>query len=633
LTAIANDPWMQFPDVQRAPRTVGHREGETAVSILVRLSTANGMRDMNHLLKSTPYLRIGQVSTRETRIEAAARMSGLPAPAIDAATPTVIGSHHMAVAGEVFNHRGTMFGRTCPSCISGDLDAYDAEPVLQRAYRRGWWQVPSISTCPLHGVGLIGACYSCGHPLDERLAVGSCRCGVRDFKQHAVAADDCVHDAWLLGRLGLATQVKHQHLDNMQPAVAAELCRILGSSAKGERVKSGKSADARSLVEARSLGWRIMQGGEAELERTLDAIVVRNQSRGSVCNTSYDGLNRFLTKYSDPALNAVRSQILSHARSNIGLEGGRARMFGRAILDGERLSLTQGAKILGVSDNMLANVLNALEPNAQMNAAGPKLLDRDQLVAARNALQKTMRSCEAKKILGFEKRVMDFAIERGLLDCLMPQSRGHAGLISRQSVARILSAFNNFPVVANPELLDPASLARLGDVTQAEVLMGVVEGKLRPIGRSEAVAGFRALRFQPTCAETLCELLLEKISRLRVADALGWMARTIMALQSRHLLDINSGEAVGLPALASFRREYATAKEAAGWLLKPPRDAVVLHRLLKRTCGLPAMSGSEITAFWRRSLMAAKLRPLMRTDANIHAIGFGSDDWLRNRIF
>lgn len=601
------------------------------MSVLVRVALANGMRDVGHLLRSTPHLRIKQVLNREHRIEVAARLSGLDASGIGAATPTRMTGGQMSVAGFDFNRRGTRPGRTCPVCIAKDLEDFSSERVDLRAYGRGWWQVPSISTCPAHGVSLVAACGQCGHALDERLPVGTCRCGGKGLPETAVDHGACRHDAWLLGRLGFAPRISHPQLDAMPPDVAAELCRILGSSAKDERAGSGRHADAARLAEVRSLGWGILLGGEAELERTLDGIVVRNRSRGSVCNTGYGSLHRYLTMNADPALDRVRDQILAHARSNVGLGGTRARLFGRTVIDGERLSLTQAAKVVGVADSLLANILVALDADFRLAPSGPTLLDRAQLVAAKDAVNGTMRSTEMKAMLGFDRQMMGLAIERGFLRCLIPPAPGHFGLVWRHDVSRISRLFARVPVVATDGLLAAAPFARAGGVAAAEIMAGVVGGELRPAGRRHDVAGFQGLLFDPASATDLWPVLRGEMPRRRLAEALGWMPGTIAELQRRRLLEVEGFDAVRMDALASFRSHYATADEAREWLESPPRGTGPMHALLRELCGPPAVGGTGITSFWPRSSMAAKLRPLRKAGANIHAIGVGSRDYPCNR--
>lgn len=601
------------------------------MSVLVRLALANEMRDVGHLLRSTPHLRVKQVLNRERRIEVAARLSGFDASGIDAATPTRMTGGQMSVAGVDFNRRGTRPGRTCPACIADDLDTFASERIDLRPYRRGWWQVPSISTCPAHGVGIVAACGRCGHALDEGMPVGRCRCGAGHIQEVVIGRDACHHDAWLLGRLGFAPRIEQPRLDAMPPDVAAELCRILGSSAIDERAGSGRHADARRLAETRTLGWRILEGGEPELERTLEEIVVRNRSRGRVCNTAYGDLHRFLTLNTDPALDPVRDQILAHARSNVGLGGARARLFGRAVVDGERLSVVQGAKVLGVAETFLANVLLALDRNFQVATSGSTLLDRAQLLGAKEALQGTMRTTEMKAVLGFDRAMMKLAIERGWLECLIYPSPGHFGLVWRRDVARISRLFARVPVVANDGLLPPAPFARLGGVAAAEILAGVVERKLQPAGRRRDIAGFEGLLFHPASAVGLWAALRGEMPRRRLAEALEWMPGTIQELQRRKLLKVEGFDAVRMDALASFRSRYTAADEASAWLESPPRGTWRMHALLREVCGPPTVGGPNVTAFWPRLTMAATLRPLMRADANIHAIGFGSRNYPRNR--
>lgn len=629
--SVDPEAWAQFPLVRPAPRRVGYREGETATSLLVRLGLANGMRDIRHLLQSIPHVRSKQVANRESRIEIAARLSGFNASCIDVATPTRMTGSLMSVAGLNFNRRGTRPGRACPICVVQDMDVFASERADLRAFRRGWWQVPSISTCPVHGVAIVAVCNDCGQALDERRPLGTCRCGEGRLREIVVDSDACQHDAWILGRLGFAPLIEHPNLDAMPLDVASELCRILGCSAVDEKAGSYRHTDARILAETRSLGWRILLDGDTGLEKTLDAIVARNRSRGSVCNTGYGSLHRFLTINANPALDPVREHILAHARANVGLGGAGARLFGQTVANGERLSLVQGAKELAVAESFLANVLLALDPEFRVSAAGPTLLDRMQLLGAKQALLDTMRTTEMKAVLGIGREMMKLVIERKWLQCLIQPSPGHFGLVWRCDVERISSLFESVPKMSTDDLVAPAPFAKLGGVALRDILASVINGSLQPVGRRFDVNGFRGLLFDPAAAPSLWAVVHGKMPRRRLTEALGWMPSTIPALQRVGLLEAEDFEAVKMEALKSFRSRYASAEEAFAWLEKPPRGPGPMHTLLRNLCGTPIVSGKGITAFWPRSLLVAQLRPLMRVGANIHAIGFGSSDYPRNR--
>ncbi len=524
---LDSEAWTQFPLVRPAPRRVGYRDDETAISLLVRLMLANGNLEVRHLLKSTPHLRVNQVKNRESTVEIAARLSGFDVSGINAATPIVMQSSQLSVAGVVFNRLGTRPGRVCPLCVAHDLDIFATERIDLRAFRRGYWQVPSISTCPEHEVCMVSACGNCGQELEERRRIGTCRCGLGHMSEVAVGRDACQHDAWLLGRLGFAPRIEHPKLDTMPPHIAAELCRVLGSSAIDVKTGSGCNINYGLLAEVRSRGWRILLGGDAELEQTLDNIVNRNRLNSRVCSTSYGGLNHFLKLNTNRALDPVREQILAHARSNIGMGGKGARLFGRTVADGERLSLVQGANALAVSESLLANVLVALNPDFKMLAAGATLLDHGQLKNAKEALQATLRTSEAKAVLRFDDKLMKLAIRRGCLQCLIKPTPTNYGLVWRRDVTRISMLFDGGPVVATDGLLAPAPFAKLGGVTLAEILFQVIEGNLQAVGRRHDVPGFHGLLFEPGDAAVLWPVPRGTITRSRLLAALGWMRDTI----------------------------------------------------------------------------------------------------------
>lgn len=615
--------WTLFPDVVPAPRVVGRRHGETAMSLLVRLGVANRMRDVRHLLKSTPHLRIGWIKNREGRIEVASRLSGFDVKEIAAATPVRMTGSHINVNNVVFNRAGTLPGRACPACIENDLDEFMCEFEAVRPYRRGWWQVPAVSTCPWHRTALETACGNCGQPLDERIPARQCRCGMLMLRKAQLTSESCAHDAWLLGRLGLGSAVDFPLLDALPLDVAAELCRVLGAAIRGERLRGARTETALSLAETRSTGWLTLQGGPAELEQVFDRIIARDRADGSVCKTSYSGLHRFLTLNRTSTLDWLRDLMLAHVKANVGLSGSRARLFGATVVDGKMISLTQGAKLLGVSKEPLSRLLLAVDPDFVKAERGPTLLSQAQLTAARKAIDGSVRSPEAKRVLGFDKIDMRFAIDTGLLNYVLPPTRTSLGLVCRQGVRTLNRTFCKPPFHDGAGLLDTAALSRSAGVTRTEVMLAVARGYLEPVGRRHGVAGYPALLFALSAATNLRITLRNQVSKFRAHAELGWMPRTISALQERGLMEDSGFKNVDLAALARFRADYASAEEAVVWFAQPPASLWALHFLLRQQCGEPIITGSGITAFWNRSEMFAKLGPLLRADAKSDAIGFG----------
>lgn len=627
LAHVGAEP--RFPHARPLPRLVRHRSEETARSILVRIALANGMRNVRHLFKASPGVLVQHVVGREARVELASKLSGFDAAEISANTPIVMTGSHISVAGFVFNRHYGKPGRLCPACVEEDLERFADEREDLRAFRRGWWQLPSITTCPRHRVTMVSRCGTCSAPLDQDRQVRSCSCGHADIRGEEVAADACDHDPWLIGRVGLGPVVEHPLLDAMHPDRASELCRFLGLSMEGEMVRGARHYEPLALAEARSRGWSVLRDGEPGLLRALDKLADRGRGFGTVCNTGYGSLNRFLTHYDAPDLDRIRAMVAEHASSNVALHG--ATLFGRAVTGAVKISTGQAARLLKVSESFVRNILSATDAQAAPLAAGPVLLDGAQFLRVKEVLRTTMRTPEAADALGFDVPMMRTAVEEGLLEIVVPTSKSSFGLVGRASVAKLMRCFG-VSLTRRDDLLDCKALARLAKVSLADVMISVARGHITPAGRIEDEPGLLGLRFQTEDASFDFHLQLHRRAlKERVCAELGWRVDTVPKL-----IKVGALKAdflfIEIDELARFREQYASSSEAAEWLVDPPAHVRTLNRLLRERCGAPVVSGVGMTLFWKRSVLARGLGQLMSPDAKIYAIGFGSRHWIRNRF-
>ncbi len=620
--SLDEDPatWRLFPNVGPAPRMIRQRDRETGDSILVRLAIANGMRNVGHLLRSTPHLRAKGVLNREHRIEIAARLSGFDVSQIAKSTPKRTTYRTTHVTGETFNMAKSPAGRLCPTCIEQDLAANEEARLELRPYRRDWWQVPAISTCPFHGTLLVSACTHCGGVYDERLPAGSCKCG------YAVGpgnpAEDCAHDAWLLGRLGIGPVSTSPLLDTMPPHTAAELSRIVGKAVTQEPFRGASREHPAYLAEMRSRGWHLLGGGLPAFERLLDDIVARERGRARYCNTSYAGIHPFLTRNHCASLDGIRNLLAGHAERNLGLGGSRARLFNRLTFEGDKVSVTRAADAIDTSEPRLLAILAAIEPDCVDTVASTRLMSRSQFVSVRDALANSIRSSDARALLGFTPRMFGAASEAGLFDYLIPASRTYS-LVRRGSVDAMLRKLARPPVVAPEGLLDAKLFARAAGISTADVLLAVASNLVRPAGRRSDRKGFPGLLFRADDASVLRPLLRGQVSKKRAAAELGWLKGTMSALREAKLLDVGPGQTVAISSLESFRRRFANPAEAHGWMAEPMPYLAFCH-MLRRRCGQPVVSGHLVTPFWDRRLLADRLGSMIGADAVIHAIGFAS---------
>ena len=578
------------------------------------------MRDVGHLLRSTPHLSAKRVLNRQHRIELAARLSGFDVAQIASSTPKRMTYRTAHVAGEAFNMAKPRAGRLCPACVEQDFASNEEKRRELRPYRRDWWQVPAITTCPFHATILVSACPHCDGGYDELLPTGRCGCG------HAIApvapVPDCAHDAWLLGRLGIWPTTMSPLLDAMPPDTAAELCRIVGKAIAREPFRGASREQPAYVAEMRSRGWRLLNGGLPAFERLLDEIVELQKGRGRYCNTSYAGIHPFLTRNNCASLDGLRSLLAVHAGRSLGLGGSRARLFNRLAFDGDHVSVARAADATGLSEPRLLALLAAIEPDCVATVASTSLMSRGGFISIRDALANSIRSSDARALLGFTPRMFDAASDAGLFDYLLPASRSFS-LVRRGSVDALLRKFARPPIVAAGGLLDANSFARAARVKAADVMLAVVSNLIRPAGRRSDRKGFLGLLFCAGDAAGLRPRLRGEVSKKRAAEELGWLIGTISALRAAGVLDVGSGQTVTITSLANFRREFASAAEAHAWLIEPMSYLAFCH-MLRRTCGQPTVSGQGVTPFWDRRLLGDRLASLISADATIHATGFAS---------
>ncbi|HET9639611.1 MAG TPA: TniQ family protein [Allosphingosinicella sp.] len=626
MTDYAAPPsWTVFPDVRRAPRLAGHRNGETAASILVRLARANGMRNVGHLLRSTPHLRSYHVLNRDHRIEVAARLSGFDAEEIASATPKRMTYRSVSFNGELFQHSGSRPGRLCPVCIEEDLEFYQDKVPDLRAFRRGWWQIPSITTCPMHDTVLVSSCEHCGSGYDEKLPVTRCKCGAAVSRGQMVDPDNCMHDAWLLGRLGIGPAIKSPFLDGMPLGTAAELCRIVGKAMSKEPRRGPDREDNVYLAEMRTRGWHELAGGLPLIERLLDAIVDRERGRRRYCNTSYAGLHPFLTHNRCTSLDPVRELLTAHAVKNLGLSNSGARLFGRETFEGDRVSIPRAADALKICESRLIALLTATHPTSSVAALDSGLLDWSEFVSLRDILRNSIRTSAAKLLLGFDDRLFRAASNAGLLEFLVPVS-GSFGLVRRGSVDALLRTFARPPIASGDELLDPKGFKQVARVSIADLMLAVAFGHLHPRGRRRDRKGFPGLLFRAEDALNLPLVIRgDMVKKGCARKELGWLIETFSALRAKGLLEVDAGPMVSMTAIRKFRRNFAAPVEAYAWLAAPMSFLSFCH-MLRRKCGQPVVAGTAVTPFWDRSQLADALAPFMKADAIIHATGFGALD-------
>jgi hypothetical protein len=115
--------------------------------------------------------------------------------------------------------------RLCPACLEGAWQ------------HRFWWDLRPITTCPRHGIELVGAC-ACGHRFGWRDGglVKCSACGdteVRHLSRRAANPKVLRADAYLLSRFGVGQAETVPVLDALSVRDAFETLERIGAACEG----------------------------------------------------------------------------------------------------------------------------------------------------------------------------------------------------------------------------------------------------------------------------------------------------------------------------------------------------------------------------------------------------------------
>lgn len=287
---------------RKLQRTINPRQHETGSSILWRLAVANGAASVRRLIAETPNLKLSAYpqGTGNWHASLAAQLGGFDEAEI--ARHTMIrNTNGKSMYGlSLSNSRLKNLAKVCLECLRCDDEKFDGPRDL-RPYRRSWWSLHQISTCPTHRLPLLVACPNCNSSFDALASPVRCRCNpnfdLRRIRQGRLEDEEMAHDQWLLGRLGIADSVDHGILDAMDPFVASHLCFRIGMSSNSSRCNLRKEDSSEDFLFFNSEGWSILQNWPTTFIKHLAEICRLDEtdaSEGTKKLSKYESLKIFL---------------------------------------------------------------------------------------------------------------------------------------------------------------------------------------------------------------------------------------------------------------------------------------------------------------------------------------------------
>lgn len=520
------------------------------------------------------------------------------------------------------------FARVCPDCLQSDIETLEG-PVACRPWRRSWWDVAKISSCPRHGRVLLCECPACNRPLRRSfLSPARCERGHDLSKEQTeyIAPKDAVGDAYLVGRLGDGPRIPHAFLDGLAFADAAEIMQWVGSVARwGRRIVSWRQQDPAERTRTMAAGFTVCDHFPNRLEEMLDGMLVACPFKRLTPAGVYGHLQYWLGLSANPALDPVRNVIRNHVVKYVPITAG-TMLFRNPAMEGDLTTLGGLARLCGVSSERVATVAAALGligplPRNSRGTVVPKSLEAPLLAFFRE----TCPSQEACRHLGITHQLMKDLIARDLLPRAF--SLGGQTIPARYRLAdlgRFLVALHgDTPFVDAPP---PGSKTILRAVricyrSSGAIIGGLRQGKITATGRLRGERGIAQILVDTDAViagleyddDPMFILMPEAARQLGVTiptvanlKRLGWLAA------DRKQTSVRIVPALRRSAIEAFGARFICAAELAR-IPEKPTHPVQVHGHLSKAGLTPAIAGSrKLQPFYERESAERIIREVYR---------------------
>ncbi|WP_419914655.1 TniQ family protein, partial [Hoeflea sp.] len=353
----------------RLPLRVQPAPFEPGWALFNRLALRHGCATGTELVQQLKLRRYGYFIRNIERGHGFAEIAALTAMPLDQILRSSIrcAGTHIILAGEILRRTrrvdiATIYGRVCIECLQVDLETRSG-PIPCRPWRRAWWDVAAISTCPIHGSLLLAACPVCHNALDRKvLNPTRCRCGqyLLSVPRTETSHSDTLGDAYVVGRLGGMKRTEHPFLDTMALTDAIDImhwtgaARLWGKSMPGWRV-----LQPLQRAQALSAGFCVFQNFPCRFETLLDRMLETHPRRRRSPIGVYGKLQNWLGRSANPAFDPLRQALRRHIERNIPITPG-TRVLGQITPGGELTTLGAVASLCGCSEGRIATIAVAL---------------------------------------------------------------------------------------------------------------------------------------------------------------------------------------------------------------------------------------------------------------------------------
>ena len=571
-------------------------------------------------------------------LDTLAVLAGAPEAALAKSSPVILGRTTKAVLGGVVvgeGRFGLRRGPICPACVADDLDTRRG-PDRSRPWRRFWWDIGYINTCPEHRVLLERSCRGCGAPFQPLHIIRRCRCG-HEVASASTRSDDVAADEFLIARVTGGTPVSPAFMAGLELPQVGSLLLQLGRLAIRGRDGAAIDLSAPSVgqVERARLataGLHATRDWPTNFGQVLDRLVEERPAGRAPGNAYGTWLTNWISHLGGAAGDALRAAVLAHARRNAP-ESNAYSLLGQRDVGGSRVNDRIGSELSGLSPRATRRILLAMGCRLDPDGVTRWVAERADVLQIGGWLARHVTRAEAMANLGLTSLHMRQLEAANLLVPGLSNEGGLGTYYNRQDldglVTRLRGNVVTSPAVPSGSIPFTKAAFRLGSA--ATVAAGIAAGEIVVaawIGGRGAIGGIcvdagtlPAGRAAPGEPEFLTADLVGMAETRQLLSLTSFATAASLAfhglLRLTRAYDRSSGKLVNAmyrADLEAFRTVYVTAHEmerrCPGIAHRTIRSALERHRVFPLFRRGPREQSIFLRAQAEAALMASGLSEL-----------------------
>ena len=497
----------------------------------------------------------------------------------------IVTTMNVTIGGETLyrDQVSVTFRRWCPACLDG------------RPYHRVWWDVPTVTACPDHGLNIMESCGCRRRPLWHSTPLMGCAKGHRfaQAPRTPAPASEIALSAYVRDRICGNPRAPMPLLDGLDLGEAIRVMERIGRASIGEDVAFSRSKENRGGLAAE--GFRIMEKFGPRIHRVFDGLVAASDQREGVrqwgVEHGYGDFYTWIANYPDGSAfaKAIKKAVAAHAARHLVLKTGH-KVAGVEVAPQEGLDMTTAAEMCNVSFERFRRIATAigLVPKTSIRGS-PARLDESEVRRWADRIRITKTRQEVAAELGIAPHAVARLIKAGLIAAIVDGQKDQVNrlniwLLPGDAADRLLArlAAVASPVEERGTLVTIGEAARDARAPLPKLIRLALVGTL-PLWRDPKAAELQAFLVSPGDARVV--LRRDRVPGMTITEAgkaLGLHMDMAAQLRDCGMLKTTTHgriHSVSNKEFERFKATYVTSEElVSAFKLPPGRWTVVEMR-------------------------------------------------------